>query len=176
MADDDVIDDEFDAGIEGDLDVDVDELDEEDLEVVVVDEDDVAGIPVDDEEVLVADPAVEVDDEPAPRGRKKAVGDDEVEDDDEVADPDDVEADLDAILKVRIAAADDEDDEDEAEVVDKNAPEAPDGVTPKKANEFVCTGCFLLVNRGQFGPADNMTCPVGEADCPAITQLSKVKK
>ena len=176
MADDDVIDDEFDAGIEGDLDVDVDELDEEDLEVVVVDVDDVAGIPVDDEEVLVADPAVEVDDEPAPRGRKKAVGDDEVEDDDEVADPDDVEADLDAILKVRIAAADDEDDEDEAEVVDKNAPEAPDGVTPKKANEFVCTGCFLLVNRGQFGPADNMTCPVGEADCPAITQLSKVKK
>ena len=53
-----------------------------------------------DEEVLVADPAVEVDDEPAPRGRKKAAGDDEVEDDDEVADPDDVEADLDAILKV----------------------------------------------------------------------------
>jgi hypothetical protein len=180
MADDDVIDDDFDGGIEADLDVDVDELDEEDLEAVVgddVDVDvDVDPVLVDDEEVLVADPAVEVDDEPAPRGRKKAAGDDEVEDDDEVADPDDVEADLDAILKVRIAAADDDEDEDEAEVVDKNAPEAPDGVTPKKANEFVCTGCFLLVNRGQFGPADNMTCPVGEADCPAITQLSKARK
>jgi len=176
MADDDVIDDDFDGGIEADLDVDVDELDEEDLEAVVVDDDD-AVLPVDeDDEVLVADPAIEVDDEPAPRGRKKAAGDDEVEDDDEVADPDDVEADLDAILKVRIAAADDEEDEDEAEVVDKNAPEAPDGVTPKKANEFVCTGCFLLVNRGQFGPADNMTCPVGEADCPAIIQLSKGRK
>ena len=133
-------------------------------------------LPVEDEEVLVADPAVEVDDEPAPtwaqeggrgrggRGRRRG------------RDPDDVEADLDAILKDRIAAADDEEDEDEAEVVDKNAPETPDGVTPKKANEFICTGCFLLVNRGQFGPADNMTCPVGEADCPAITQLSKVKK
>src|SRR4051812_3560345 len=178
-ADDDVIDDDFEGGIEADLDVDVDvdvdELDEEDLEVVVGDDVD-DPVLADEEEVLVADPAVEVDDEPAPRGRKKAAGDDEVEDDDEVADPDDVEADLDAILKVRIAAADDDDDEDEAEVVDKNAPEAPDGVTPKKANEFVCTGCFLLVNRGQFGPAENMTCPVGEADCPAIVQLSKVKK
>ncbi|MGZ4682338.1 MAG: DUF4193 family protein [Acidimicrobiales bacterium] len=173
MADDDVIDNDFDGGIEPDLDVDVDELDEEDLEVVV---DDDAVLPVDDDEVLVADPAIEVDEEPAPRGRKKVVGDEEVEDDDEVADPDDVEADLDAILKVRIAAADDDEDEDEAEVIDKSAPETPDGVTPKKANEFVCTGCFLLVNRGQFGPADNMTCPVGEADCPAIVQLSKVRK
>jgi hypothetical protein len=174
MADDDVIDDDFEEGIEADLDVDVDELDEDDLEAVVVDDDEV--LPVDDEVVLVADPAIEIDDEPAPRGRKKAVGDDEVEEDDEVADPDDVEADLDAILKVRIAAADDEEDEDEAEVVDKNAPEAPDGVTPKKANEFVCTGCFLLVNRGQFGPPGSMTCPVGEADCPAIAQLSKGRK
>ncbi len=78
--------------------------------------------------------------------------------------------------KDRIAAADDDEDEDEVEVVDPRAPETPDGVTPKKANEFVCTGCFLLVNRGQFGPADNMVCPVGEADCPAITKLRKAKK
>jgi hypothetical protein len=176
MADDDVIDDDFDEGIEADLDVDVDELDEDDLEAVVDDADDDDGLPVDEEEVLVADPGVEIDDEPAPRGRKKAVGDEEVEDDDEVADPDDVEADLDAILKVRIAAADDDEDDDEVEVVDKSAPEAPDGVTPKKANEFVCTGCFLLVNRGQFGPPGSMTCPVGEADCPAIAQLTKVGK
>ena len=46
--------------------------------------------------------------------------------------------------------------------------ETADGVTPKKANEFMCTGCFLLVNRGPVRPADNMTCPVGESDCPAI--------
>ena len=40
MADDDVIDDEFEADLEGDLDVDADELDEEDLDVdIVVDED-----------------------------------------------------------------------------------------------------------------------------------------
>ena len=96
--------------------------------------------------------------------------------DEEVVDPDDVEADLDAILKDRIAAPDDDEDEDEVEVVDTRAPETPDGVTPKKANEFTCPGCFLLVNRGQFGPADNMTCPVGEAECPAIAQLQKAKK
>ena len=111
--------------------------------------------------------------EPAPRARKKAAGDDEVEEDEEVVDPDDVEADLDTILKDRIAAADDEEDEEEVEVADARGPETPDGVTPKKANEFVCTGCFLLVNRGQFGPADHMACPVGESDCPAIAVLQQ---
>ena len=172
MADDDVIDEEFEVEIEGDLDVDVDELDPEDLE----DGAEVDEVLVVDDEALVAEPDEDVDDEPAPRGRKKAAGEEEVEDDDDVVDPDDVEADLDAILKDRIAAPEDEPDEDEVEVVDTRAPETPDGVTPKKANEFTCTGCFLLVNRGQFGPADAMTCPVGESDCPAITQLQKAKK
>jgi len=174
MADDDVIDEEFEAEIEGDLDVDVDDLDPDDLDVEDVVED---ALVVDDDAVPVDAEEDEVDDEPAPRGRKKAAaGDDEVEDDEEVVDPDDVEADLDAILKDRIAAPDDEEDDEEVEVVDTRAPETPDGVTPKKANEFTCTGCFLLVNRGQFGPADHMTCPVGESDCPAITQLQKAKK
>ncbi len=111
-----------------------------------------------------------------PLGPARRCGDDEVEEDEEVVDPDDVEADLDTILKDRIAAADDEEDEEEVEVADTRGPETPDGVTPKKANEFVCTGCFLLVNRGQFGPADQMACPVGESDCPAITVLQKAKK
>jgi Domain of unknown function (DUF4193) len=155
MADDDVIDDEFEADLEEDLDVDADELDEEDLDVDVI---------VDDEDALV-DEAFDVDaDVP------------EVEVPDDVVDPDDVEADLEEILRDRIAAADDDDEEDEVEVVDPRAAETPDGVTPKKANEFVCTGCFLLVNRGQFGPSNNMVCPVGESDCPAITKLRKAKK
>jgi hypothetical protein len=54
-------------------------------------------------------------------------------------------------------------------------PRAPadiaEGVTPKKANEFMCTGCFLLVNRGQFGSPGAMHCPVGEAACPAIAHI-----
>ena len=90
----------------------------------------------------------EVAAEPAPRARKK-VGDDEVDEDEEVVDPDDVEADLDTILKDRIAAADDEEDEEEVEVADARGPETPDGVTPKKANEFVCTG---LLPAGQPRP------------------------
>jgi hypothetical protein len=175
MADDDVIDDELEAVIEGDLDVDVDELDEDDLDVDVVD-DEVVLVVDEDEVVLAVGPDEDLDDEPAPRGRKKPVGDDDVDDDDEEVDPDDVEADLDAILKVRIAAPEDDEDDEEVEVVDTRAADAPDGVTPKKANEFTCTGCFLLVNRGQFGPADNMICPVGEADCPAIAKLKKAKK
>jgi hypothetical protein len=174
MADDDVIDEEFEVEIEGDVDVDVDELDPEDLEDEV--EVEVDEVLVVDDDALPVAPDEEVDDEPAPRGRKKATGDEEVEDDDEVVDPDDVEADLDAILKDRIAAPEDEPDEDEVEVVDTRAAETPDGVTPKKAHEFTCTGCFLLVNRGQFGPPDAMTCPVGESDCPAIAQLQKAMK
>ncbi len=176
MADDDVIDDA--DGFEEDLDpdIDVDELDEDALEDDPLDDDLAVA---DDDFVAVAEdePDVVVPEEPAPRARKKASGDDEPEEDEEVVDPDDVEADLDTILKDRIAAADDEDeDEEEVEVPDPRGPETPDGVTPKKANEFVCPGCFLLVNRGQFGPADNMTCPVGESDCPAIAQLQKAKK
>ncbi len=178
MADDDVIDDvdEFDEDLEVDLDEDA--LDEDALDEDALDDELVEG-----DEGFEADGAVdvEVEDvdevvaEPAPRARKK-VGDDDVEEDEEVVDPDDVEADLDTILKDRIAAADDEEDEEEVEVAEARGPETPDGVTPKKANEFVCTGCFLLVNRGQFGPADQMACPVGESDCPAITVLQKAKK
>jgi hypothetical protein len=37
----------------------------------------------------------------------------------------------------------------------------------------MCTGCFLLVNRQQFGPADALECPIGDADCPAITKIRK---
>jgi hypothetical protein len=162
MADDDPIDDEdFEDG----------ELDEE----LVADDlgDDEADDGLDDGgEVAAVDDEAD-DEEEAPPARSKRE-DDEEEDE---ADPDDVEADLDTILKDRIAAADDEDEEDEEVVPEpRTAGEVAEGVTPKKANEFMCTGCFLLVNPGQFGPPGHMTCPVGEAVCPAIEQLeAKVK-
>ena len=137
-------DEDFDeAGLDEELDAD--EIDEDDL---VEDLDEAA-----EADVL---PARTTRPLPSSWRRKKksrrparAKGED---DDEEEADPDDVEADLDAILKDRIAAADDEDD-DEDEVVPepRTAAEVAEGVTPKKANEFMCTGCFLLVNPGQFG-------------------------
>src|SRR5690606_3655851 len=132
-----------------------DDLDDEDL-------------PADDEEVPDDD---EEDEEVAPAPKKR----DEDDDEDEEA-PDDVEADLDTILKDRIAASDDEGEDEEELDGPAGRPgtaEAVDGVQPKKANEFVCPGCFLLVNPGQFGPVDSMECPVGESVCPAIDRLQK---
>jgi hypothetical protein len=166
MADDDPIDDEdFDAGaLEEDLDAD-DELADDEL----------VDAAEDGETVAVAPDVVEETDaeEEAPPARAKR----EDEDEEEEADPDDVEADLDAILKDRIAAAEEDEDDDEEVVPEpRTAGEVAEGVTPKKANEFMCTGCFLLVNPGQFGPPGHMTCPVGEAICPAIDRLeAKVK-
>ncbi len=163
MADDD-LDEEFDPDeIEEDLDEDALEEDDADADLV---EDDVLVVVVDDEEEESAE-------EISARAKKRVADED---DDEEEADPDDVEADLDTILKDRIAAADEEED-DEDELVEPQRPaEGPDGVIPKRANEFTCTGCFLLVNRGQFGPEDNMQCPVGESECPAIDELRRPAK
>ncbi len=165
MADDD-LDEEFDPDeIEEDLDEDA--LEEDDAIDEDLVEDDVLVVVVEDEE------EEETAEEISARAKKRR---DDDEDDEEEADPDDVEADLDTILKDRIAAADEEED-DEDELVEPQRPaEGPDGVIPKRANEFTCTGCFLLVNRGQFGPEDNMQCPVGESVCPAIDELRRPAK
>jgi len=167
MADDDLIDDEEIA--EGDLDEDLDAdalVEDDEIDPLAEDDDVVVD---DDAEAVVADDEAEDEEEVA---RTKGAKREDDEDDDEEIDPDDVEADLDAILKVRIAAAEDDDEEDE-EVAPEPRPtgDVAEGVQPKKANEFTCTGCFLLVNPGQFGPPEHMTCPVGEAVCPAIERL-----
>lgn len=153
------------------------EFDEEDLEVEVeLDDEDLAedlDESLDDEfveEVDVVDEDAEADEAEVVAKPRKGEEDD---DDEEVADSDDVEADLSVILKDRIAAADDEEEEEEVDVPDTRPGEGIDGVTPKRADEFMCTGCFLLVNRAQFGPPDSMECPMGEADCPAITRLKR---
>jgi hypothetical protein len=168
MADDDI----DDEGFEGELDAD--EIDEEEI----LDDDEEVVDLVDDADDADAD-VVEVadgdDDEPAaeavPKARKKR---DDEEDDEDEADPDDVEADLDKILKDRIAANEDDDEDEELEEQAPRATgETADGVQPKKANEFMCTGCFLLVNAAQFGPPDHLECPVGEAVCPAMKLVQK---
>ena len=82
------------------------------------------------------------------------------------ADPDDVEADLDTILKDRIAAADDDDEDEERGGAAGPTADAPDGVVPKRANEFMCLACFLLVNRSQFGPERQAAVPGGRERVP----------
>ena len=154
-------DDDFEAEPGGDLeevDLDVEELDED------LDE------PFDSDADVVVDVVADVDVEEVPAPVRKKRDDDEDDDEDEV-DPDDVEADLDTILKDRIAATDDEDDEEEEEAPATGAPEGTASVAPKRANEFTCPGCFLLVNRGQFGRPGQLQCPVGEDPCPAIQMI-----
>ncbi len=65
---------------------------------------------------------------------------------DEDEDPDDIEADLDKILKDRIAAGDDESDEDEDEASVKAVVTGEiESVRARQVNEFPCPSCFLLV-------------------------------
>ncbi|MXW42368.1 MAG: hypothetical protein F4138_04460 [Acidimicrobiia bacterium] len=84
-------------------------------------------------------------------------------------DPDNVEADLDTILKDRLAASDDEADEEE-EVAEPTS-NAVSQVKPKKENEWTCQGCFLIVNSAQFGPRNSPRCPSGEDPCPSLERL-----
>ncbi len=150
------------------------EFDEEEIDVDLEGEDLEGDLVEDLEEVLVDVVVEDEEDEEAAADAALAARPKREDEDDEEEDlnPDDVEADLDAILKDRIAAADDEEEEDEEVVPEPRAPaDIAEGVTPKKANEFMCTGCFLLVNRGQFGSPGSMHCPVGEAECPAIVHI-----
>jgi len=144
------------------------EFSEEDFDEEGFDEEVIGAEEVLDDELLEEDEA-----EPGPRpaaAARKAGGEEDEEDDDDVLDPDDIEADLEEILRDRIAAADDEDEEEEEE-----APLASErtvgSVAPKRADEWTCTGCFLIVSASQFGSRENPTCPSGEEPCPSIARL-----
>jgi hypothetical protein len=99
-----------------------------------------------DGDAAAADAGDDDDDEDEDVAVPAAAADDDDEDDD------DVEADLDAILKDRIAAGDDEEDDDEEDgpKTPKPAP-TPSGeaepVMARQDHEFSCPNCFLLVNR-----------------------------
>ena len=64
------------------------------------------------------------------------------EDDEDEPDPSDVEADLEEILRERIAAGDDEDEDEEGEVA--LVPASGD-VEGRRESEIHCPNCFLLV-------------------------------
>ena len=102
-----------------------------------------AGETADDDE-SDAKPDEEEDDDEDEEGARPA-GDEASEDEEE--DDDEVEADLDAILRDRIAADDDEEDEDEDEAsatVATPTP-SPDGLVERQEDELHCPHCFLLV-------------------------------
>ena len=141
---------------DGDIADDLDEVFEDDLE---------DDLDEDLEDDLEEEEAEEEADNGSTRG--SAMSDDEDGDTEDI-DPDNVEADLDTILKDRLAAGDDEDeDEDTPDPV----PEAAGQVAPKRDNEWTCEGCFLIVSSSQFGPRNNPRCPSGEEPCPSLARL-----
>jgi hypothetical protein len=140
-----------------DMSDDLDDIPESDVPV-----DELAGDDPDLDEDTEADIELEGDDvaeptgdgdgagsppEEIPSGVKPASDEEEEEDDDD--DDDEVEADLDTILRERLAS--DAEDEDEEE--DEDGPPATTNKvkSPAKAeDEIMCDGCFLLVNESQF--------------------------
>lgn len=150
------------------LDLDIEEEDDEafdpefDEDVEEEDEDDLA----DDDDDLEED-----DEEEAPERSAKRPPQAEGEFDDEV-DPDNLEADLNTILRDRIAAGDDVEDDEEAGEVETGQPaELLGSVTPRRDDEWLCEGCFLLVSVSQLGSRTEPRCPSGEEICPSLDRL-----
>lgn len=137
-------------------DVDPDELAEdleEDLEEdgeAFVSDDDFTADDDDDDDEATTGPV-----------RRSVAAEDEDEDEDLLA-PDDVEADLDTILKDRLVAAK-ETNEDEEDDEPDDRTETGDRLQPKRADERLCSSCFLLVRQGA------PVCPVGDDDCPIFS-------
>ena len=153
----DDIDEPFDPEPDGDLDAD--DVDEDPLEDDVDEADEVEKVE-------------EVEEETPPNHPAKRADATDGEFDDEV-DPDNLEDDLNTILRDRIAAGDDADDDDDgAGKADTGQPAEMLGtVTPRRDDEWLCEGCFLLVSRSQLGSRNNPRCPSGEEVCPSLGRL-----
>jgi hypothetical protein len=148
-----------------------DEIDPEELEELEIEEDPELGLDDDDPELGLDEDFEdgvgtdgEGSDDTGPVGkttsRKSGEDDDE---DEELLTADDVEADLDKILKDRLASEDPAaEDEDEPEVEDRST--AEDALQPKRADEVQCPSCFLLVRSGA------PVCPVGDDACPVFVR------
>ena len=94
---------------------------------------------------------------------------DEEEDDDEDVHPSDVEADLEEILRDRIAASDDDEDDEEDDSPGEVKPTL--FVAPPRSDEWTCNQCFLIVSVTQFGSRSNPICPSGEEPCESIVRI-----
>ena len=142
--DDDDLEADFDDAPPDEAELEDADLDVADLDVEDLDEEDLEGLGDELGDDLDEGDAVEVDDEDddaepvRPRARNAE------DEDEEEEESDDVEADLDTILKDRLATydEDEEDEEQEAQAVITD-----DGELPQRREfEFPCPSCFLLVN------------------------------
>ncbi len=109
------------------------------------------------------------DDTPERNTKRPTTSDPEF--DDEV-DPDNLEDDLNTILRDRIAAGDDLAADDDTDEADSGQPAEMLGtVTPRRYDEWLCEGCFLLVSKSQLGSRRDPRCPSGEEICPSLDRL-----
>ena len=122
--------------VELEIDLDGDEID--DLEELEHDE------PLNDED---EDPLLEEDED----------------DDDDMVAPDDVEEDLSKILKDRLASEDLPAEEDEVPDNEERST-GDDELQPKRADELLCSSCFLLVRKNA------PLCPIGDDACPVFVK------
>jgi len=143
----------------------VDEAEDEELEEL---EDDVLvdDVLVDDADVeAVVDDAADVEAVPAVTGGAKATAKAGDEDDDDVVDleeehhPDDIEDPLDVLLKEKTVAErldEDEldDDLDDGEPDDRGS----NRITPRRADEFLCSSCFLVLPLSQLADEKRQLC------------------
>lgn len=154
MSDDEILDGE---GLEEELDVpelEAEELDDEGIDLV----DDFAGDELESDEII--DDA-EDGDAATPETVARKAGSEDDDEDEDLRTEDDVEADLDAILREKLTAADEtplEDDEEEVVVDDKT--DGLERLQPRRPDEIQCTQCFLLVRKTAPG------CPVEDDACP----------
>ena len=118
-----------------------------------------------------ADEADEADEAAKPESAPKRPVTSDGEDEDEV-DADNLEDDLNTILRDRIAAGDDLADETDADETDTGQPaELLGSVTPRRDDEWLCEGCFLLISKSQLGSRKDPRCPSGEEICPSLDRL-----
>lgn len=163
MSDDDAIDaEDLDPAILAGVEIDPEDIDPDALGIEIGDDsfgdgsEDVLADDLELEVIIEDDPDVI----PIEIAAKKPSSDDE-DDDNDLRTEDDVEADLDAILRQKLVAADDippEDDEDDVVVDDKT--DGFERLQPKRPDEDQCPQCFLLVRKSAPG------CPVEDDACP----------
>jgi hypothetical protein len=141
--------------VELEIDLDGDEID--DLEELELDE----PLIEDDEDALLDDDDDDDDDSMGATIVRKP-GDDDDDEDDMVA-PDDVEEDLSKILKDRLASEDLPAEEDEVPDNEERST-GDDELQPKRADELLCSSCFLLVRKNA------PMCPIGDDACPVFVK------
>lgn len=137
------------------------DIDGEDLEILDDLEDD-PSLSDDDDDSLDEDDLDDDDDDSMGATIVRKPGSDDDDDDDDMVAPDDMEEDLAAILKDRLASEDlpAEEEDDVVEADDRTG--SDESLQPKRADETMCGSCFLLVR--DSAPR----CPIGDDACPVF--------